>query len=321
MKTVRPTDRHGPSEEHDLSLGGGADGRARPGHGDGPLEAASGSAAGYPRTSASSARSYIEGTEYGDLFDEDPIIVVDRRFVARRESVVRDQLRQRSKRQVLVGVAVVVVAACALVMKSGLFSVRAVDVGGASHTDADQIRRVVDVASAPAMWSVDTDAIAQRVRLLPWVASATVIRHLPSRLEVRVVEYEAVGVVVAGKTRVLVASNGRLLEQVTGPVVGLLPIQISGPLPALGQTISESPAAEIPKLLPASLRALVRSIDARRPSSVVVRESAVEIRVGRLVDLERKLVAAAAVLNQPDSCRRYVDVSVSVAPVTSCETG
>ena len=38
MKTVRTTERHGTPEVHDSSHGGGADGRARPGYGDGRSE-------------------------------------------------------------------------------------------------------------------------------------------------------------------------------------------------------------------------------------------------------------------------------------------
>lgn len=265
-----------------------------------------------------SGDSYFSGTEYGALFDEEPVLRIDRRFVDRREDVERSALRQRARRQIAAGSLAALVLFGAVLLRSGVFTVRTVDVFGADRVSADVIRRAADVHGGPAIWQVDSDAISRRIEQLPWIESVIVERDFPKRVTVTVREYQPVAVAISGNQQALIASNGRVLE--LGNIgTGALPeIMLSDRSFRAGINVAHPEALMVAARLPASLRSLGARVDARNPGAIVVSAGGVEIRLGRPEQVDRKLAAAVAVLNVPESCRTYIDVSVPLAPVSGC---
>ncbi len=195
------------------------------------------------------ARGLLDGTPYGEmhaLFEPDEVTPrIDRRFVERRESVARAAFRSRSRQQLVVGGIVVVLIAVAVVAKSGLFAVRAVDVTGATHANVDQIVRVANIEGSPSMFALDQSAIARRVSTIPWVSSANVVRHFPNRVEIRIVEFKPAAVVVAGNESALVASNGRVLMRVAAPPTSLVEIIGMRALPRDGEIIASHDSVRV----------------------------------------------------------------------------
>ena len=59
---------------------------------------------------------------------------------------------------------------------------------GPRRSSADAIHAALDVALGTPIFEVDLDAARERVRAVAWVERATVERHLPSTLHVRIVE-------------------------------------------------------------------------------------------------------------------------------------
>ena len=69
-------------------------------------------------------------------------------------------------------------------------------VSGNEHASTVSLRHLADVRAGESLLSVDLDAIVGGVLRHPWVASATVRRVFPDRLEVEVQEHETAMLVV-----------------------------------------------------------------------------------------------------------------------------
>lgn len=262
--------------------------------------------------------SYFSGTEYGALFDEEPVIRIDRRFVDRREDVARMELRHRARRQIAVGAVAALVVLGAVLFRSGVFTVRTVDVVGASRVSADVVRRTANVHGGPAIWEVDSDDIARRIEQLPWIESVNVERNFPKRVTVTVREYQPVAIATSGTQQALIANNGRVLELGNVGTAALTEVLLSDRAFTAGRNVAHPEALTVAARLPESLRAMGARVDARNPNAIVVITGGVELRLGRAEQVDRKLAAAVAVLNVPERCRTYIDVSVPLAPVSGC---
>ncbi len=72
---------------------------------------------------------------------------------------------------------------------ASFFEARSVDINGAAHVSADEIKAIVRrSASQTGVWRADLEAISTEVEKLPWVRRAIVSRVLPDGLRVRVIE-------------------------------------------------------------------------------------------------------------------------------------
>jgi cell division protein FtsQ len=244
---------------------------------------------------------------------------VDPRMRARRIEVRRADARKRLHRVVLFASTMGVLAAAMLAVRSPLLDVDRITVSGADHTGADAVRAASGIHRHTPMIDVDTGAARAKLLALPWVADATVTRHWPATVEVRVRERAAVAVEPAGQ-------GGFALLDVTGRVLGVeaapppgLP-QLAG-LPPAGTpgtrgTAEAAPALGVASSLPVSLRPRVVTV-------VVVEGGAVDLRLadagvvhlGPPDDLQAKLLAALTVLEQVDLTNVCtIDVRVPTAP-------
>jgi cell division protein FtsQ len=88
------------------------------------------------------------------------------------------------------------------------FAIREIQINGASKLSAEAIDAALPVGVGDNVFSADLEAIADRLRAHPWIASADVRRVLPNTLVVEIREYDAVGVVLLGQLY-LVDATGR----------------------------------------------------------------------------------------------------------------
>jgi cell division protein FtsQ len=91
------------------------------------------------------------------------------------------------------------------------------------HLDHDEARKLLALPVGANILALDLDALGRRVAADPWVASATVVRHLPDTLELRVVEHEPAAVVVSGAPY-LVDANGSPFKRARAQERGQLPV-------------------------------------------------------------------------------------------------
>ena len=98
------------------------------------------------------------------------------------------------------------VAALAAVLWAPAFRVRAVTVTGTRLLDSAQVVRAADVSQS--IFTVNGDAVAARVRTLPWVESVRVTTALPAGVRIAVTEWTPMARVIRGGTEYALAAQG-----------------------------------------------------------------------------------------------------------------
>jgi cell division protein FtsQ len=256
----------------------------------------------------------LAGTAYGEMFDPDP--VVDPRFVARLDDVAREQRRRNGHRTAAAIGVLVLAGLVALVAASGLFAARSIAVEGAAHESAAAVRAAAGVHGAPSMLRLDTGAVARRVERLPWVADASVSIRWPNTLVIRITEWEPVAYTPArGGEFALLASNGRVLDDVKVRPSAYLKVVGVASLPPAGSTIAGGSAVDLVDRLPQRLRRQVVGLDLADGGVALRVGGNLPVRFGDATDVAAKAQAALAVLGDLQPGCRYVDVSVPNAPV------
>lgn len=224
----------------------------------------------------------------------------ERRHTARRPSGRSVRLRT-----VLIGAGVVVALLVAIVVawSSPLMSVRTVDVVGTEIVTRDEVVEALDVAEGTPLLQVDTAAAAQRVAVLPRVATARVQRVYPSTVRVTVVERVAVVYFDAPDGTHSVDAEG--VDFAVEPPPMLTPRLVTA-TPGTGDAATLA-AVQVLEALPHDLRAQVQEVTAESASNV-----SVTLGDGRAVvwggtdRSERKAAVIGPLLTQPG--QRY-DVS------------
>lgn len=226
---------------------------------------------------------------------------MDPRLHRRRVEVRREEGRHRLR--VLVVVSAVVVAGCAgwAVTRSPLFDIDRVVVLGASHVSADQIRAASGLRRGQPLTDVDGAAAAKAVGALPWVRRATVGRHWPSQVAIRVTERTAVAATAAGRGGMaLLDSSGLVLDVADTAPPGL--IVLAG-LPPAGE-----PGSRLGRDGVATL-----SVATALPPALMARTAGVEPTVGAAGEVELRLVPEGMVrLGPPDDLARKFDAVAAV---------
>jgi cell division protein FtsQ len=103
------------------------------------------------------------------------------------------------------------------------FELRALLYDESDHLSDADLRRRLQLEPGTNILAVEPDQLAEQVASHPWVASATVLRHLPDTLEVRVVEREPAAVLLADNFY-LVDAQGIPFKRAARGERGLLPI-------------------------------------------------------------------------------------------------
>ncbi|MCW2923967.1 MAG: Polypeptide-transport-associated domain protein FtsQ-type [Thermoleophilia bacterium] len=236
----------------------------------------------------------------------------------RRASARRRQVLQRRIRVGLVLALLVAVGAAWLVVPaSDAFRIRHVEVTGASSVGDLELRRSVDhLLEGKTVYTVDEGAVERRIERFPFVRQASVVRHLPGGLELRVVEYRPLALGTAdGHHYWLIARDGRVLARAKAKEwTGLPLVQLVGRHPHPGDHIADEPALRVLAARAADSTLVYQSIDVRDGRIVGHLDGDVEVRFGRTTALRAKSLVAELV--QQYAARHgvklaYIDVTVA----------
>ena len=250
---------------------------------------------------------------------------IDPRIRARRVEVIREQGRRRL-RVLLVSVSVLCVAGLGwLVIQSPVLAVRHVEVAGANHVSAADVRAAADVGHGAALVTLDRGAVARRVQALPWVARASVTKHLPGTVRITLTERTPAAWARAqpgqahGADVALIDTTARVLALVDAPPDGLPELAGIGPVPPPGARVNRT-LLDVRARIGPDLGPFVTAITAS-PAGVSLRlvpgSPAAEIRLGPPDHLTAKTDAVLALLRGLGGAHvRYIDVSVPQAPAT-----
>lgn len=127
------------------------------------------------------------------------------------------------------------------------------DVRGAAQTGADAVKAALAVADGSLIFDFDQQAARDRVRALPWVEDAVVMRLLPNRVIVVVSERQALAVWTPPE------GAPQILDAAGVPVRGAA-VSEAGSLPHLEGAAAPEAAAELVRAL-ARHPALARRVD------------------------------------------------------------
>jgi cell division septal protein FtsQ len=109
------------------------------------------------------------------------------------------------------------------VLDSPRFQLRAIEFAPTPHLSRTDVLALADVHLGDRLLSVDTDAVAERIAMHPWVKSARASRRLPGCLVVEVSERRAAAV-VAMSGLYLVDDGGRPFKRATMEEADGLPV-------------------------------------------------------------------------------------------------
>jgi cell division protein FtsQ len=244
---------------------------------------------------------------------------------------IRDRRRsvnqKRGRRRAIPIIALILVVAATgsylWLRSSSVFAVKTITATATERISQKDIAAATASALGVNLLQLSTGRIEEALSALPYVRSADVHRAFPNALEIQLEEYVPLARVQASEGNVwLVSEDGRALERITPPRGYSLPLVI--PAASLTLTAGGEVPAEIVAALPVVSQLVTDDIAEKLPDVKQIEVSAAgevaltladgsQLRLGRPVNLERKLMVAVDIFQQ---CLRdnkqveYVDVSV-----------
>ena len=224
---------------------------------------------------------------------------IDPRIRARRISVRRAEGRRRLL-WAGIGMGVVLAAVAAIaVFASPIFDVRDVTVQGATYTDADVLRAVVDDLTGEPVLLVDTKAAEDRLESVPWVESARVQTSFPHSVLIDIRERRALAAFQGGDSRYrVIDAQGRVLDVIDGQPADYVLITGNNPDTARGQFAGAvyASAAQLVLGLPEEIRAITVGVGVDAGTGTLTMElvgdgpdGTVPVRLGEAKNLDDKL--------------------------------
>jgi cell division protein FtsQ len=251
-------------------------------------------------------------------------VAIDPRMRARLIAVRRDAGRRRLRRLAVVVTGAAVAVIGWLLTLTPLLDVDRVEVGGAIRLTPDGVRAVSGLDRGDPLLRVDTGDVAQRVERLPWVSDAKVERRFPGTVAITVVEREPAAVVSHGGQLALADEHGRILDSVASAPRGLVVVDLAAAVPAPGERVPSDVrgALELATRAADELPSAVQAVRADSGGVALALAEGGSVHLGSLDDLDAKLMAVAAVVDQVDlRCLAVLDVRVPASPALTRQPG
>jgi cell division protein FtsQ len=231
---------------------------------------------------------------------------------------VRREAGRRRLRILLVVSSLICVGGIAfLAVTSPLLDVDRIEVVGAQHMTAAQLRVASGVHVHDHLLFVDTGAAARRLEQLPWIERATVKRDLPGTLKIAVVEYSAAAYVRVSGGVILVASNGHVIARAPAAPAGTVEVRGVRRPPNVGELLAPPDAAGLVRRLPIALARQIDAVDVGGSGVALHVARGGQIRLGGTDDLDAKAASALAVLaSRGGRPFTYIDVSTPDRPTS-----
>lgn len=242
---------------------------------------------------------------------------------AEREQRQRAKKRAFLRRVLTVAVlAIGVAVAWRLLSDSPVFAIEEVRVEGAKELSAEEVRAIAGIGPGATLLNIDKDAIVQRLKQVPWIADADVVRSFPCTAVVRIRERERYAIVDTGDTLWAVDREGRVLGESTAEAAGELPVirdvQSFAPTPGeITGSVEVRNALAVLEGISDELREQVRIVSAPAvDETTLVNRDNVEIMVGRAERLDEKSALVLQILKDRGDSVVFVDVRSVERPVS-----
>ncbi|MGE5379530.1 MAG: cell division protein FtsQ/DivIB [Methylocystaceae bacterium] len=208
-------------------------------------------------------------------------------------------------------------------LHSSIFNITSIETSGQKTLSGDGITALSGLTTGVNIFEVDTEQSAQKVMKHPRVKTCEVVRHLPARLEIKVVERVPWAVIPIENEFLLVDEQGVVMEKLTDWPPQQVPVvtaDLESKTVRLGQRIKGIPTVyRIAKALPINNVTISEyHYDAATNEVLIYTLSGTEIRVGDASNLKEKLEAwpeVVRLLNNPRQPVAYVDLRFKGHPV------
>jgi cell division protein FtsQ len=204
--------------------------------------------------------------------------------------------------------------------RSPFFYARTVEVSGISHVARADVLRIAAITRKTNVFTLNVRAAEVRLERDPWIAEATITKHLPSGLVIEIDERDAVAVVETGGVLRLVANDGALLDAALPRVGARLPVIAFTDQQGLEPTADAvgGAARAIAAMVP-TLRRRIGAVSILADGQLRVDlSSGAEVAYGEPVDLPEKAIALRALLDY--AVRRGASVISADVRVPSAPT-
>lgn len=232
-----------------------------------------------------------------------------------------------SGRSVATGFALLALAAgaYAAARTTTAFSVRSVEIRGATPAIARDVRSVLGDVRGESLLALDGERLLARVEAIPAVATARYDRAFPHTLVVVVTREQPLAVLRRGSESWLLSARARVLGKVSRGAHARLPrvwVRRSTPV-AAGAIVEDAAArdavAALRPLRGEPLPVRVGTVETARDALTFKLRSGLELRLGGRAQLPLKLAVAREILRElPPPAQggpRYLDLSVPERPV------
>ena len=215
---------------------------------------------------------------------------------------------------------------------SSVFAVHRIAVTGAPPWLAKDVRHVAHHnIDGQSLLQLDTGPMVQNLKAMPYVQSVTANREFPNTLVIHVNAYKPAVYAQAGPVGYLVASSGRVLQQVTAWPNGMPRVQLpAGTALAVGHQngdVNLAGALAVLRAIPPGFAAKVGPIHDLVSGSGTVAMligQHVRIRLGQATQLALKLQVAERVIGRIQGGQRanlsYLDVTAPARPALGWRT-
>ena len=227
---------------------------------------------------------------------------IDPRIAARRDAVKTEKRRRRGRWWLVAAIVTAVLVGAWFITRTALLDVDRIEVRGAVLTTADEIIAISGLRPGEALLEVDTSAAASRIRELPYIETASVVRNWDGLVTVTVSERVPVAIAAsADGVAMLIDGSGRVIGvHTSGDGVETVLIGVEAGAPG---TLVEgvSGALEVASLLTPGMRTRVAGIAtapdgslnlALKPQGIVI--------MGPPTDLAAKVDSLRTVMGQVD---------------------
>lgn len=229
-------------------------------------------------------------------------VSIDPRIAARREAVEHEKRRRRGRWWLAVAIVAAVLVGTWYVTRTPLLDVDRIDVRGAAVTTVDDIVVASGLRPGQPLLEVDTSDVAGRIRQLPYVETASVVRAWDGLVTIAVTERVPVALAMnAEGVAMLVDRTGHVLApHVAGDGIETLLAGVEAGVP--GTVVDGAAGAlEVASLLGPGMRIRVAAISTAPDGSLglVLRPQGTVV-MGPATDIPSKVDSLRIVMGQVD---------------------
>lgn len=245
--------------------------------------------------------------------------------------------RRKGRRWAVAGGGLILVAAlCAGAVRTPIFRARVVQVQGNVRVSDAKVLRLAGIDHSTNVMLFDRGAAVTALERDPWIAGATIVRRLPSTLDVRVDERSAVAAAPELNGYALIASDGTRLATVSRPkdVPVIVSSDAGRPTLGAGTRTRTTPVPPTQEQLDAAVRALGVMAGPVRATVIRVRVASdgtlelnlhggTRVSYGEPIQTTQKARSLGAVLRWASTQNEHlgsIDLGAPMAPTASTAT-